>query len=224
MIKKLHWDSEFFSLQIGEIITAEKSVDAKQDFDLLYFKSQQDNNLLLTGYTNSFSEEKVIYCLDLKVSKIVSPNIFSFIKAEFLKEELYYLAYESGKYSRFKLDSRFHLEDFKKLYRTWVDNSLKGEFSDDVLLYQKQNEILGFVTYKINDSVASIGLIAVSPNHQGKGIGKQLLNFVENKLFQCQIQKLIIPTQRSNSTACAFYEHMGYKESEKIFISHYWKI
>ena len=175
MIKKLPWDSEFFSLQIGEITTTEKSIAAKRDFDLLYLKSQQDNNLLFTGYTNSFSEEKVIYSLNLKVSKTVSSNIFSFINTEFLKEELYQLAYESGKYSRFKLDPKFHDEDFKKLYRTWVDNSLKGIFSDDVLLYKENNVIQGFVTYKINNNLASVGLIAVYPDQQGKGIGKKLL-------------------------------------------------
>lgn len=224
MIKKLHWDSEFFSLEIGEIITTEKSFVAKQGFDLLYLKSQQDHNLLFTGYTNSFSEEKVIYSLDLKMSKIVSPNIFSFINTEFLEEELYQLAYESGKFSRFKLDPKFHDEDFKKLYRTWVDNSLKGVFSDDVLLYKEDNEILGFVTYKIDNNLASVGLIAVSPDHQGKGIGKELLNYVENKLFKYRIQKLIIPTQRSNSGACFFYAKIGYEESEQMFISHYWKI
>ena len=77
--------------------------------------------------------------------------------------------------------------------------------------------------YKVTNNYATIGLIAVSPNHQGKGIGKQLIDKVENELFKKNINELRIPTQEENIQACFFYEKLGYKKLEVININHYWK-
>ena len=83
--------------------------------------------------------------------------------------------------------------------------------------------ILAFVTFKIKDNLAQIGLIAVSPNSQGKGLGKNILLKVENYCFQNNIKTLLIPTQLENVIACNFYSKMGYKISEKIVVKHFWK-
>jgi dTDP-4-amino-4,6-dideoxy-D-galactose acyltransferase len=121
------------------------------------------------------------------------------------------------------LDKNFKNENFKKLYRKWVDNSISKEIAEDVLIYKENKQIMGFVTYKINESFGTIGLIAVSAAHQGKGIGNKLLSFVENRIFSNGITKLVIPTQLSNNTACNFYKKQNYTIQQKLFIKHYWK-
>ena len=60
------------------------------------------------------------------------------------------------------------------MYRLWVDNSLSKQFADDILVYKEGKTVSGMVTYKQNKDKASVGLIAVSPEAQGKGIGKKI--------------------------------------------------
>ena len=67
-------------------------------------------------------------------------------------------------------------------------------------------------------------MIAVDKEHQGKGIGRQLINKVENTLYQEGIKILRIPTQLENTEACFFYKKVGYAIIENKPIKHYWKI
>ncbi|MBP6456665.1 MAG: GNAT family N-acetyltransferase, partial [Chitinophagaceae bacterium] len=105
----------------------------------------------------------------------------------------------------------------------WIDNSISNIFADDLLVYLDQNEIIGFITYKTQNNTATIGLVAVSQNCQGKGIGSQLLKAVEHKLNNNSIKTLLIPTQQINEIACNFYKKQGYRIEETLFIKHYWK-
>ena len=139
------------------------------------------------------------------------------------KSSIYKLSFESGKFSRFNLDPNFENDKFQELYRLWIDNSISNIFADDLLVYLDQNEIIGFITYKTQDNIATIGLVAVSQNCQGKGIGSQLLKAVEHKLTNHSIKTLLIPTQQINEIACNFYKKQGYRIEETLFIKHYWK-
>ncbi len=224
MINRLDWDSKFFEIEIGELIYQKhfnyENVDI---FDLLYIKSNNDFELEINNFKNAFSETKVVFSKNLNFFETSNRNIFSFDKINYNIEEIYELAFESGKFSRFFLDNNFKKEKFKELYKKWVDNSISKLFADDLFVYQNDNKTMGFVTYKINNNIAKIGLIAVSPNYQGKGIGGKLLNYLENLLFQNNIKTLYIPTQKNNLVACNFYKKQGYIVNEKTIIKHYWK-
>ena len=101
---------------------------------------------------------------------------------------------------------------------------MNKKFADNLYVYLEDNNTVGFVTYKINNDFATIGLIAVNPNYQGRGIGGKLLKFVENKLIENNIKILLIPTQFQNEEACFFYKKHGYQIHETTIINHYWKI
>lgn len=224
MIKKLQWDSDFFNLNIGEI-DVKNFRDAVNfaDFNLLYLHSTADFDLEIDGFHDSFSEEKVVFRKSLSSVKYDSQNIHSVKKTDYNINDIYELAFESGKNSRFLLDKNFGREKFEDLYKIWIQNSIFKDFADDVLVYKLENDILGLLTYKATANNASVGLIAVSSAQQGKGIGAQLLNYLESVLVQNGVKNLSIPTQSGNLQACNFYTKTGYKISERIFIKHYWK-
>lgn len=224
MIKNLDWDSAFFEMVVGELFVAEE-IDAEEikNFDLLYAKNPVDFDLKLDHFTNHFTETKVVFVKEIIENNCDSNNIFSVKKVAFQINKIYELAYESGKFSRFFLDTNFKPEKFKELYRKWVDNSISNNFATAVLVYVENHQTIGFVSYKVDYEDATIGLIAISPAHQGKGIGRKLLQFVENELFQNHIKTLHIPTQESNLGACNFYKKQGYTIKEKLVIKHYWK-
>ncbi|WP_396194525.1 GNAT family N-acetyltransferase [Flavobacterium sp.] len=224
MIRKMEWDSTFFGLRVGELDFNESQYFINEaDYDLLYVVSNDDFNLKLKGFENSFSEQKIKFYKELKEPQQLSTNVFSFKETDAI-QEVYELAYESGKHSRFLLDRKFGHEKFKELYQRWIDNSISGKFADDVLLYKIQEKSVGLLTYKTIDKKAFVGLIAVSSQQQGKGIGGILLKHLEGFLYNKGIESLTIPTQHQNKQACYFYNKLGYSISEQTYIKHYWKI
>ena len=225
MVKKLHWDSEFFNLDIGEMNYNENyEAENISDYDLIYILSNEDFQFNIDNFENTFSETKVTFVKIFETNNYTSKSIFTLDELDVNKEQLYLLAYESGKNSRFLLDKNFDENHFKRLYQAWIDNSINKKFADDVLVYFEENKLKGFVTYKINNQIASVGLIAVNNAYQGKGIGAKLLQFLENLLYQKQVNQLTIPTQLSNIQACNFYQKHGYIVKNKSFIKHYWKL
>lgn len=225
MIKKMEWDSDFFNLSVGELNFNEynDSLNAKS-YDLLYVVSSDDFDMKLNGFENSFSEQKTKFYKELKETQQLSENVISYRETAYDIQDIYQLAFESGKHSRFLLDKKFSPEKFKELYKLWIDNSISKKFADDVLLYKYEGKTVGLLTYKTIEKNAFVGLIAVSYEHQGKGIGGIMLKHLETVLYAKGIYNLTIPTQDQNQQACYFYNKIGYSISEKTYIKHYWKI
>jgi dTDP-4-amino-4,6-dideoxy-D-galactose acyltransferase len=225
MIKKMEWDSDFFNLNVGKLDFKEyRESFNEESYDLLYIVSSADFDLKLKGFENSFSEQKVKFYKEFKENQQLSENIFSHRETDYNIQEIYELAFESGKNSRFLLDKKFSPEKFKELYKLWIDNSISQKFADDVLLYKYDGNTVGFLTYKTIEKNAFVGLIAVSNEHQGKGIGGIMLKHLETILNLKGIHNLTIPTQGQNKQACYFYNKIGFSISEKTYIKHYWKI
>lgn len=225
MVKTLQWDSDFFNLNVGEINYDQKHIQKNvSNYDLIYVFSNDDFVLKLDNFENTFSETKVIYIKNLENENLNSEPIFKLNEVDVEIDKLYSLAYESGKNSRFLLDKKFDKSHFTKLYQAWIDNSINKKFADDILVYFEENQIKGFVSYKVNNNIASIGLIAVDANFQGNGIGAKLLRHLENIILETGIKQITIPTQLSNIQACNFYKKQGYSIKNKSYIKHYWKI
>lgn len=223
-VNKLDWDSDFFNIKVGEIINPNTNfIVLKEKFDLIYLKSEKNCEAKIEGYVNSFTETKVLFYKLIDQKREINQNIFSVSEANSKIEDLYNLAFESGKMSRFNLDKKFGRTKFEKLYVKWVDNSINKVFADDVFVYQENNQTLGFVTYKTENNFATIGLIAVDSFSQGKGIGGKLIDAVENKLISDGVFKLLIPTQLENTNACGFYRKKEYKISQTTVIKHFWR-
>jgi len=225
-VKPLSWDSAIFNLQIGELQLEQDDtlVTIDEGFDLVYIKSSEEITLELANYRSRYSEIKVVF--EKKGFAAHSNPCSSIAEVSNTKSNLdglYQLAFESGKYSRFAMDPLFPEAHFRKLYRTWIDNSINKTFADGFLVYQVEEEICGFVTYQIRDSKAVIGLIATSPEHQRQGVGIQLIKAVESQLTVKGITTLQIPTQLKNAPACNFYKKLGYSPIQSTYLKHYWR-
>jgi len=223
-IKKLDWDSDFFNIEIGELINLNSNQN-NNFYDLIYVKQLEDNEFEIENYLNTFKETKIVFKKELSTSKesLSFDNSFDFDTRKIEASLLYPLAFESGKYSRFKLDDRFGNDKFEQLYKKWVDNSINKKFADKIFYYLLEKEVVGFVTVKNSNDFSTIGLIAVDNNYQGRGIGKQLINIVENYCLELNINELRIPTQKENISACNFYKKLDYNVFEALIIKHYWK-
>lgn len=231
-IAQLDWDSEFFGFKIGILdlqnldeydFKYEIERAASLDFSLLYLTHPYSERFLC-----DFHRKLSCLLVDTKVTYAKSELCQKFIGHSSLTDgagfidQLYELAFESGKYSRFKLDPRFGIQSFKMLYRAWVDNSVGKSNDQDIFVYEDNGLVLGFCLVEYPLDRVKISLIGVSPQYQGKGIGRDLCKTVEAYTFQRGFRSLTVATQLVNHGACKFYEKMGMNLVESVSIYHLW--
>jgi dTDP-4-amino-4,6-dideoxy-D-galactose acyltransferase len=223
-IKKLEWDSTFFNLNIGKLSLPESTnlnIDSIKpfclNFDLVYVFTS-DSFLTLDFYESQRIELELVTSIregDLKINE----NIYS---CQELSNDLIKLSYECGKYSRFKLDSKFSASVFENLYKVWIEKSIKREICDEVFVYKIEGKIVGFITIKIKDLEAEIGLIAVDLKYQGIGIGQGLIDSTIIYALTKGIKKIVVSTQGNNPQAIDFYTKKDFKIANTKIITHLW--
>jgi len=230
-IEYLTWDSDFFKKKIGRVL-AENSEEiinvfeeAKKDnYQLIYVFGNENlfvDEKILKQFNGHLADRKVLFKKNIESKKEQTSFVSEYTGNE-LTTELEQLAYESGKYSRFKTDKNFAENDFYRMYKIWIENSVKKQIADKVIVVKENDIIKGMVTLKIDSEKGDIGLIAVAPDTQGKGYGKVLISACENELLSKNIFKLEVPTQLANTQACRFYEKCGFEIKEITNIYHFW--
>lgn len=77
-----------------------------------------------------------------------------------------------------------------------------------------KDSIRGFilVLYKRNSQIAGIETLNVDPVHQGKGIGKKLLNAAEIEMISNNIKKIRLEVSTGNQRAIKLYEKLGFRK------------
>jgi dTDP-4-amino-4,6-dideoxy-D-galactose acyltransferase len=228
-IEYLAWDSEFFEKKIGRITISESdSIDLSQlfldakvlGFDVLYlFSSSELSSDLIENTNVKLVDRKVVY--QRKID-LVAKNAerLSEYPHSFCTSDLENLAYESGKFSRFRLDP-FFSNDFKRLYKTWIEKSVTKEIADKIFVATAGEKIVGMITIKERDGVGHIGLIAVESEAKGRGYGRSLIEASLNFLFDKGVTMIEVPTQMDNVDACQFYEKCGFAVKSITYIYHF---
>jgi len=230
-LEYLAWDSDLFNKKIGRVFV-DKSSDLEEilsnaqrsNYQLIYVFGSKDffvENNILAWFNGCLTDRKVLY--EKRVIKAKeNPSFISEYKSNKIIAELELLAYESGKHSRFKLDKNFQENDFYRMYKIWIENSINKQIADNVFVVKDNEVVKGFVTLKIDSEKGYIGLIAVSPDVQGKNYGKALINVCENELLSNNVFKLEVSTQANNIQACKFYEKCNFQIKEINNIYHFW--
>jgi len=85
--------------------------------------------------------------------------------------------------------------------------------NSNFLLETIQDAIRGFIIilYKRNSDIAGVETLNVDPLHQGKGIGKKLLNAAEIDMFNRGIKKIRLEVSTGNQRAISLYEKSGFR-------------
>ena len=227
-IQKLEWDSNLFGYEVGKVTIADENVDLQDIlnlndvFRLMYLESK----VAIDKKELDRSFIKVTYS---KQVETLTPHLEAEenLRTEKLTgkftDQLLNLSFQSGMFSRFKLDPNFRNNEFMKLYTKWVENSLSGEVADTVeAVKDSDSNIIGFVTIKFNPEFSEIGLIAVNNQKRRLGVGSLLLKKVNQLSVEKQCSKIIVSTQQDNYMACKFYEKNGFKKISKSYIYHLW--
>ncbi|TPG72252.1 GNAT family N-acetyltransferase [Hymenobacter nivis] len=133
------------------------------------------------------------------------------------------LAWQSGEYSRFRLDARFALHVFKDLYSRWLRSSLAGTIARRVLVWRDAaGTEQGLLTLGEKNNRADIGLLAVDARARGQRVGQALVAAAVAQASDWGYQELQVVTQRDNEPACRFYEKCGFALAHEEHIYHWW--
>lgn len=232
----LEWDSKFFGYKVARINKAHLTSDELKgvlsslsniNVRLVYWSvnPKDDTANKAAKVQNGFlADEKITYIKDVSTypSKDVNQKYLHSYLHKPLNKHILSLALQSGVYSRFEIDKNFKRNEFSKLYRRWIERSLKGEIAIDVIVYVDKNIEKGLVTLEFKSGYGSIGLIAVDKKYRGHGVGKQLVNKALAKFKNLGIKIVKVATQTDNIVACKFYEKLGFVEESVQNVYHFW--
>ncbi|WP_430410901.1 GNAT family N-acetyltransferase [Kordia sp.] len=226
---KLDWDSNFFGYEIAKCV-----VSNKENFEVPLFHKLAENFKLIYVFSEAplatetlkLVDEKIVYHQEIKQQQTTKiPEIKVFDKAQHSYDQLVNLAYASGIHSRFRTDEEFKNDEFRKLYKKWIDNSISQKEKHEVLIYEKHNELLGLITYNIdNQQNSTIGLLAVHSNARGLGVASKLIADAMLRISEQGIPSVEVATQLNNIPANALYKKCGFTKKYINYIYHYWNI
>jgi putative acetyltransferase len=101
------------------------------------------------------------------------------------------------------------LDDFCSVYRDLLGS---GAF----FVYELSGRIAGF--FKVTRlegrarHVAILGTLAVAPDHQGRGVGRAMMNEIVSMLTALGIRRLELLVEADNPRARTFYGSLGFQE------------
>jgi len=78
-----------------------------------------------------------------------------------------------------------------------------------------KDELVGYVVYyRVADSM-HLENVAVLPSYKGQGIGKQLIQYVEDQAIAKGVDRVELYTNEMMHENLAMYPRLGYKETER---------
>jgi len=228
----LEYDSNKFGYKVAELININSKQELKDsllelkedNYKLCYFMFNTDENekqLWANELNGWFADVKVTLSKALNIENITDIKDIEKYQSNELNGDLLSLAYQSGFESRFKRDPNLKNNEFKKLYYDWIKKSITGEIADYVLVSYQDNKIIGFITVKLEQPFARIGLIAVNESYHSQGIGKKLLKKAEFISYQNNCEKINVSTQEANINAINFYLKNQYSVVARKNIYHF---
>jgi len=126
-------------------------------------------------------------------------------------------------------------EDFKEIAEILIKESSKKPYNDkytlktalkeinkfaknDLYVSTNEKEIIGFIASNItsdNKKKAYVNELWLKPVYQGKGIGKSLIKFIEEKYKKKGVKIMRLVAKR-NAKAFGFYKKIKYKEYREL--------
>ena len=102
-------------------------------------------------------------------------------------------------------------QDSGRFYALWAEKAVLGTFDHQCLLVMDATgQPAGFVTLRdLADGSARIGLLAVFPDAQGKGLGSALMSAAKQWCQSHGLHRLWVATQMSNIAALRLYIRSG---------------
>lgn len=97
---------------------------------------------------------------------------------------------------------------------SWTPSRLINEIkckNSNVIVATEGNEVIAFAVMKYFEHEARLNLFAVHPTHRRKGIGSQMIKWLEKTALLNGNGVIYLETRQNNESAREFYKRLGYK-------------
>lgn len=216
-MKKLTWDSNFWGIDIFQVEKQNimESIEEHIKISSTPFLIQSLVNVAdlqsigkLEEIGFKFKESKITMVMNvLEINKNLNAD-YKKIETDDLEFNRDSIDNLFLKNTRFDIFNEIRVNEF---YYTWLKNSVTGEMDDTVIGYYIKEKLAGFITYSIDETKVSVGLLGVLSDFQGKGVSRHLLNYVENVALENSLQSIFISTQGKNLKALNAYIKNNYR-------------
>ena len=88
--------------------------------------------------------------------------------------------------------------------------------SELFLVLEEDDEILGSIMGGFDGHRGSVNYLGIHPKHKNKGLGKLLMNRIEEELIKMGCPKINLMVRNSNLDVQEFYRVIGYKEQKVV--------
>ncbi len=233
----LDWDSTFFSRRIGRLRDGSLDPETLEEverwcraerLDALYFLAPIDDPA-----TAALAEAAGFRLVDVRVTlgRAIGPSAPPTRGlAEHVRPArsvdlpaLRRIAAVSHLDSRFYADPHFDRERCDELYTTWIEKSCASGGDTTVWVAEIEGRPTGYVTALFGGPEAGeIGLIAVSPEAQGRGLGRLLVLQALEDLAARGAAHVSVVTQGRNVRAQRLYQRLGFSTEALGLWFHRW--
>jgi len=121
--------------------------------------------------------------------------------------------------SRYWKDLSIPRELAVRAYERWFENSLRGDYAEDVIVALWRGAIAGIVTLK-RGAAGLIDLIVVNDDAQGRGIGAALIAASVSFCSTQGLSTLVVETEGENVNANRFYQNLGFRTTAHELVFH----
>ena len=238
LYKKLEWDSDFFGYNVGYISCLRLTPNIEKHIKRFI---RQERISLLEYLCNCHDRESVVVSekngysfVDMRLTferslqdeaRVEQLEGFSIGKGKKKDiEKLKEIATGIYKYSRYYFDSNFDNDKVIQFYLDWIEKAIHGQFDDFAYVLYKDEEPVGFCSIKKpRKNLARIGLVGLSSDYVGRGLGKYLLKGVMQKLKSEEgIGHIEVATQGRNYPAIRLYQKCGFLMKSTGLWYHKW--
>ncbi len=127
----------------------------------------------------------------------------------------------------------FRLGDYAAITRIWQDTGLNQTETESldalakqlawdselVMVAELDGDVVGVVVGTIDGTRAYFYRLAVDPNKQGLGIGRKLVEALENRFRQRGVNHVLIMVNQDNQKVLPFYHSLGYELQKYVTLS-----
>jgi dTDP-4-amino-4,6-dideoxy-D-galactose acyltransferase len=229
-LKRLAWDSEILGMSVGRWEGSQLSDGERRlleeaaesaGLDCVYLALDgQDPESWILGDRPGYLLVDVRLDFSLCPSATAESRGVRIAEAADVKP-LAALAVASFRYSRFYFDPEIPRRRADDLYRAWVENSITGGYAEVTLVRGEVGSPEGFITCHLDGETGRIGLVGVSTEARGRGVGGRLVRDALAWFAARGATEVRVATQARNTGAQRLYQRAGFLVAESTVLFHY---
>jgi dTDP-4-amino-4,6-dideoxy-D-galactose acyltransferase len=237
----LPWDTEFFGCRIARVCGGTLDLGRAAQIDdwsrrnrvrCLYFLStSEDPATLASAEAQGFHLVDVRITLELRhcdspAPAHSGPSVGAIIRQARPDDlvELQTIAKSAHRATRFYSDPHFPREKVEELYSTWIALEIQGRAQSVLVAARVTGRPVGYISCHLGPErrVGSIGLLGVSADARGGGVGRSLVQAATNWFRTQEAREVTVTTQGNNRAALRLYQKCGFISRDLQLWYHKW--